>query len=109
MIVGTTTLPEYGILPTTEARLFGPTRNPLGPPAHVWRRSSGGAAAAVASGMTPVAHGKDGGGSVRIPAACCGLVGLTVGAWGSAFAGPLLVQVLESVSETPLPAGCLLS
>jgi amidase len=75
VIVGTTTLPEYGILPTSEARIFGPTRNP-------WDLdrtpggSSGGAAAAVASGMLPVAHGNDGGGSVRIPAACCGLVGL---------------------------------
>jgi amidase len=75
VIVGTTTLPEYGILPVSEAPLFGPTRNP-------WDLertpggSSGGAAAAVASGMLPVAHGNDGGGSVRIPAACCGLVGL---------------------------------
>jgi amidase len=75
VLVGKTSLPEFGILPVTEPRRFGPTRNP-------WDTdrtpggSSGGAAAAVAAGMLPLAHGSDGGGSIRIPAACCGLVGL---------------------------------
>jgi amidase len=75
VLVGKTSLPEFGVLPVTEPRRFGPTRNP-------WDTertpggSSGGAAAAVAAGMLPLAHGSDGGGSIRIPAACCGLVGL---------------------------------
>ncbi|MET4278959.1 MULTISPECIES: amidase [unclassified Bradyrhizobium] len=73
---GRTTVPEFNMAPTTEAvQNGGPTRNP-------WDRtrssggSSGGAAVAVATGMTPIAHGSDGGGSIRIPASCCGIYGL---------------------------------
>jgi amidase/6-aminohexanoate-cyclic-dimer hydrolase len=75
VLFGKTTSPELGLSPSTESILFGKTRNP-------WKLertpggSSGGAAAAVASRILPMAHGSDGGGSMRIPASCCGLFGL---------------------------------
>ncbi len=75
VLVGKTQTPEFGILPVTEPRRFGPARNPWDPE-RTTGGSSGGSAGAVASGAVPAAHGSDGGGSIRIPSACCGLVGL---------------------------------
>ena len=75
--LGKTNTPEYGITGTTESALLGPCRNPWNP-AHISGGSSGGAASAVAAGIVPMAHASDGLGSIRIPAACCGLVGLKV-------------------------------
>jgi amidase len=75
VIVGRTNVPELGAWTTTEPEAYGPTRNPWDP-AHSSGGSSGGAAAAVASRMVGAAHASDGGGSIRIPASECGLVGL---------------------------------
>lgn len=75
VIVGTTHLPELALWPFTESRTWGATRNPWSPE-HTTGGSSGGSAAAVASGMVAAATASDGGGSIRIPAAACGLVGL---------------------------------
>lgn len=112
IILGRTNSPELGIMPTTEPEAYGPTRNP-------WNTerssggSSGGSAAAVASGMVPAAHASDGGGSIRIPAACCGLVGLktsrgrvSVGPGSGEIARPLSVQF--AVTRTVRDAAALL-
>ncbi|MEO8193776.1 MAG: amidase [Gemmatimonadales bacterium] len=87
IVVGKTNTPEFGLTPYTEPELFGPAHNPWDT-TRTTGGSSGGSAAAVASGMVPWAGGGDGGGSIRIPASCCGIFGLKP-TRGRTPAGPL--------------------
>jgi amidase len=98
--LGRTNLPELAGAADTDSAAFGPARNPWDP-ARSPGGSSGGSAAAVAAGLVPVAHGNDGTGSLRIPAGCCGLVGLKPSrgrvAFGPARAPGLLGNIAEFV------------
>jgi amidase len=116
VVIGKTNAPEFGSIPVTESELHGACRNP-------WNTeltpggSSGGAAAAVAAGLAPAAHGTDGGGSIRIPASCCGLVGLkpargrvsnapyVEGTLALATSGPITRTVADAAALLDVMAG----
>jgi amidase len=90
VFLGRTTSPEWGSVPVTEPEAWGISRNPWNTD-RTCGGSSGGSAAAVAAGMVPIAHASDGGGSIRIPASCCGLVGLKV-SQGRITVGPTRLE-----------------
>lgn len=94
--LGKTNVPEFGVVATTESKLYGPACNPWNL-AHSTGGSSGGSGAAVAAGIVPVAHANDGGGSIRIPASCNGLVGLKP-TRGRNPLGPLLGDVMGGLA-----------
>ncbi|MBJ7330410.1 MAG: amidase [Solirubrobacteraceae bacterium] len=96
VVFGRTNTPEFGAKAVTESALWGPARNPWNT-AHTPGGSSGGAAAAVAAGIVPVAGASDGGGSIRIPAACCGLFGLKAGR-GLIPTGPVTGEFLQGLA-----------
>jgi amidase len=118
VVIGKTAMPEFGQFPFTESAAHGITRNPWDPTRSPGG-SSGGTAAAVASGMVPVGMGGDGGGSIRIPSACCGLFGLKPQRgrvssdphahlwWALGTAGPLTRSVVDSAIVYDVIQGAL--
>ena len=118
VVVGKTAMPEFGAWPYTECEARGTTRNPWRPD-HTPGGSSGGTAVAVSSGMVPVGMGGDGGGSIRIPSACCGLFGLKPQRgrvttaphphlwWALGTVGPLARTVLDSALVYDVVRGSL--
>ncbi len=96
IVVGKTNTPEFGLTPYTEPELFGPARNPWDT-SRTTGGSSGGSAAAVASGMVPWAGGGDGGGSIRIPASCCGLFGIKP-TRGRTPVGPIIGELWQGAA-----------
>jgi amidase len=98
VILGKTNAPEFGTRPITEGPMFPPARNPIDK-SRTAGGSSGGAAAALAAGLCALAHGGDGGGSIRIPASCCGVVGLKPSR-GRVSSGPLLGEDWAGLATT---------